>query len=605
MGETSVQRVLKRSEVKREETWDLEAIYADTAAWEADFAKVASMIPALAAFEGKLGESGETFLAALKQRDEIYQLFSQVAVYAHMKRDEDNSNPTSQALMEKVTSMGAQIGAAASWMTPEILELPEETLKGYLQSTAGLELYKFELEDTYRQKAHVRSAEVEELLAQFSEITGAPRNIFTMLNNADLQFPLVKDEEGNEVELTHGRYLRFMESADRSVREGAFRALYETYTKYKNTIGAAFGASVKKDVVSARARNYNSARAAALAENNIPESVYDNLVSTVNQGLPAFHKYLQLRKKLLGVDQLQMWDIYTPLVPEMNKQIPYDEAVETIIEAVAPLGEEYGKIAREGLTTKRWVDRYENVGKTSGAYSSGTFTTHPYILMNYQGTLDSMFTLAHELGHSMHSYYSKTNQPFIYSNYTIFVAEVASTFNEALLTDYLLKSTDDKKLQMYVINHQLESIRGTLYRQTMFAEFEQVVHQLAEERKPITPDTLCEIYYDLNKRFFGAEGMAVDEAIAMEWARIPHFYRPFYVYQYSTGISAATALAQKALTEGQPAVERYLNFLKGGGSNYSIELLKGAGVDMNTPAPVQQTLDLFSKLVDQMAALAE
>lgn len=605
MGETSLQRVLKRSEVKREETWDLEAIYADTAAWEADFAKVASMIPALSAFEGKLGESGETLLSALKQRDEIYQLFSQVAVYAHMKRDEDNSNPTSQALMEKVTSMGAQIGAAASWMTPEILELPEETLKGYLQSTQGLDLYKFELEDTYRQKAHVRSAEVEELLAQFSEITGAPRNIFTMLNNADLDFPLVKDEKGNEVELTHGRYIRFLESADRSVREGAFRALYETYTKYKNTIGATFGASVKKDVVSARARNYNSARAAALAENNIPESVYENLVATVNQGLPAFHKYLQLRKKLLGVDQLQMWDIYTPLVPEMNKQIPYDEAVETIIAAVAPLGEEYGRIAREGLTTKRWVDRYENVGKTSGAYSSGTYTTHPYILMNYQGTLDSMFTLAHELGHSMHSYYSKTNQPFIYSNYTIFVAEVASTFNEALLTDYLLKSTNDKKLQMYVINHQLESIRGTLYRQTMFAEFEQVVHKMAEERKPITPDTLCEIYYDLNKRFFGAEGMVVDEAIAMEWARIPHFYRPFYVYQYSTGISAATALAQKVLTEGQPAVERYINFLKGGGSNYSIELLKGAGVDMNTPAPVQQTLDLFSRLVDQMAALAE
>lgn len=605
MGERSVQRVLKRSEVKQENTWDLEAIYADTAAWEADFDKVASMIPALSAFQGRLGESGETLLAALKQRDEIYELFSQVAVYAHMKRDEDNSNPTSQALMEKTTSMGAQIGAAASWMTPEILELPEETLNAYLQSTAGLDLYKFELEDTYRQKAHVRSAEVEELLAQFSEITGAPRNVFTMLNNADLKFPLVKDEEGNEVELTHGRYIRFLESADRSVREGAFRALYETYTKYKNTIGATFGASVKKDVISARARKYDSARAAALAENNIPESVYDNLVSTVNQGLPAFHKYLQLRKKLLGVDQLQMWDVYTPLVPEMNKQIPYEEAVETIIAAVAPLGEEYGRIAREGLTTKRWVDRYENVGKTAGAYSSGTYTTHPYILMNYQGTLDSMFTLAHELGHSMHSYYAKTNQPFIYSGYTIFVAEVASTFNEALLTDYLLKSTNDKKLQMYVINHQLESIRGTLYRQTMFAEFEQTVHQLAEERKPIPPDTLCELYYDLNKRFFGTEGMAVDEAIAMEWARIPHFYRPFYVYQYSTGISAATALAQTVLTEGQPAVERYLNFLKGGGSNYSIELLKGAGVDMNTPAPVQQTLDLFSRLVDQMAALAE
>lgn len=600
-----MQRVLKRSEVKQEHTWDLEAIYANASAWEADFSKVEAMIPALSAFHGKLGESGATLLSALQQRDEIYLLFSQVAVYAHMKRDEDNSNPASQALMEKVTSLGAQIGAVASYMTPEILALPEETLNAYLQSTPGLELYKFELEDTYRQKAHVRSAEIEELLAQVSEIAGAPRNIFTMLNNADLEFPSVKDEEGNEVELTHGRYIRFLESSDRNVREGAFRALYETYTKYKNTIGATFGASVKKDVVNARARNYESARAAALAENNIPESVYDNLVATVNKNLPAFHKYLQLRKKLLGVDQLQMWDIYTPLVPEMNKQIPYEEAVETIIAALAPLGEEYGRLAREGLTTKRWVDRYENTGKTSGAYSSGTYTTHPYILMNYQGTLDSMFTLAHELGHSMHSYYSKKNQPFIYSNYTIFVAEVASTFNEALLTNHLLKSTDDKKLQMYVINHQLESIRGTLYRQTMFAEYEQRVHQLAEERQPLTPDTLSEIYYDLNKRFFGTEGMVVDEAIAMEWARIPHFYRAFYVYQYSTGISAATSLAQQVLQEGQPAVERYLNFLKGGGSKYSIDLLKGAGVDMNTPAPVQQTLDLFSQLVDQMAALAE
>lgn len=600
-----MQRVLKRSEVKREETWDLEAIYPDATAWEADFAKVEAMLPKLEAFESKVAESGENLFGALKQRDEIYLLFYQVAVYAHMKRDEDNSNPASQALMEKVTSLGARIGAAAAFMTPEILALPEESLNAFLAETKGLDLYKFELEDTYRQKAHVRSAEVEELLAHYSEVTGAPRNIFTMLNNADLKFPTITDEKGNEVELTHGRYIAFLESQDRSVREAAFRALYETYTKYKNTIGATFGASIKKDVIVARARNYSSARAAALAEINVPESVYDNLVATVDKNLPAFHKYLQLRKKLLGVDELQMWDVYTPLVPEMNKQIPYDEAVETIIAAVAPLGEEYCRIAKEGLTTKRWVDRYENVGKTSGAYSSGTYTTHPYILMNYQGTLDSMFTLAHELGHSMHSYYAKTHQPFVYSNYTLFVAEVASTFNEALLTAHLLKSSNDKKLQMYVINHQLESIRGTLYRQTMFAEFEQLVHELAEQRQPITPDLLCERYYDLNKRFFGTEGMVVDEAIAMEWARIPHFYRAFYVYQYSTGISAATALAQQVLQEGAPAVERYLNFLKGGASKYSIDLLKGAGVDMTTPAPVQQTLDLFSQLVDQMAALAE
>lgn len=599
-----MERVLKRSEVPKEHTWDLEAIYANASAWEADFAKVQGMIPDLAAFEGKLGQSGEALLGVLQKRDAIYELFSQVAVYAHMKRDEDNTHSASQAMMDQVTSLGAQISAAASFMTPEILELPEESLKRYLAETAGLDLYRFELEDTYRQKAHVRSTEVEELLAQASEIGGGPRNIFTMLNNADLKFPMIKDENGNEVELTHGRYIRFLESHKREVRQSAFEALYETYTKYKNTIGATYAAAVKKDVFFAKARNFTSARAAALSDINIPESVYDNLVATVTKNLPAFHKYLQLRKKLLGVDELHMWDIYTPLVPEMNKQIPYDEAVETIIAAVAPLGEEYCKIAREGLTTGRWVDRYENVGKTSGAYSSGTYTTQPYILMNYQGTLDSMFTLAHELGHSMHSYFSRENQPFVYHGYTLFVAEVASTFNEALLTDYLLKRTDDPKLQMYLINHQLESIRGTLYRQTMFAEYEQVIHQMVEERKPLTPEVLSKVYYDLNKRFFGTEGMVVDELIAMEWARIPHFYRAFYVYQYSTGISAATALSQQVLTEGAPAVERYLNFLKSGGSKYSIDLLKGAGVDMTTPAPVQQTLDLFSKLVDQMASLA-
>jgi oligoendopeptidase F len=600
-----MERVLKRSEVAKEHTWDLEAIYPDASAWEADFAKVQGMIPALTAYQGKLGESGEALLGALQKRDEIYELFSQVAVYAHMKLDEDNANSHSQAMMDQVTSLGAQISAAASYMTPEILSMPEETLKRFLKETPGMDLYRFELEDTYRQKEHVRSTEVEELLAQASEIAGAPRNIFTMLNNADLEFPLIKDEEGNEVELTHGRYIRFLESSDRKVRQGAFEALYETYSKYKNTIGATYAAAVKKDVFFAKARKFSSARAAALSEDNIPESVYDNLVATVNKGLPAFHKYLQLRKQLLGLDELHMWDIYTPLVPEMNKQIPYEEAVETIIAALAPLGEEYCRIAREGLTTGRWVDRYENTGKTSGAYSSGTYTTQPYILMNYQGTLDSMFTLAHELGHSMHSYFSRENQPFVYHGYTIFVAEVASTFNEALLTDYLLKSTDDPKLQMYVINHQLESIRGTLYRQTMFAEYEMLSHRLAEERKAITPEVLSNLYYDLNKRFFGTESMVVDEAIQTEWARIPHFYRAFYVYKYSTGISAATSLAQQVLAEGRPAVERYLNFLKSGGSKYSIDLLKGAGVDMTTPAPVQQTLDLFSKLVDQMTTLAK
>lgn len=595
----------KRHEVPKEYTWNLESVYATDAEWEQDFQKVSDMIPQLAGFQGKLGESGQRLLEALKTRDEVYMVLERLASYAQMRSDQDQANSTYQALDDRATTLWARVAAAGAYMTPEILAIPETQLEQFMADEPGLALYRHELEDLRREKEHVRSPEVENLLAQVSEVGSAPSTIFAMLGNADLKFPKVKDEQGSEVELTEGRFIRFLQSPNRSVREGAFKALYATYGKFRNTLAATYGASVKKDIFYARARNYPSARAMALSASNIPESVYDNLVEVVHQNMPSLHRYVQLRQRLLGLDELHMYDLYVPVVPDVDKKIPYQEAVETVLNALAPLGEEYVAIAREGLTTARWVDIYENEGKRSGAYSGGAYTTHPFILLNYQDNLNSMFTLAHELGHSMHSYFSRKNQPFVYGNYTIFVAEVASTFNEALLTHYLLQTTTDEKLRMYLVNHELEKFRTTLYRQTMFAEFEHLAHTRAEEGQALTQDWLCKTYYELNRQYYGTEGVVVDQEIAMEWGRIPHFYTPFYVYQYSTGLSAAVALSQQVLTEGQPAVDRYLGFLKKGGSDYSINLLKGAGVDMTSPEPVQQALQVFAQYLDQMEQMAK
>lgn len=597
--------LLKRQEVPKEHKWDLDAVYPTVEDWDKDYAKVEAMVPELTAFQGRLGESSQTLLKALQVRDELSKLLEQVVVFASMKEDEDTTNSTYQALSARGMSLYAKVSAAGSFLTPEILAIPSEQIAAWLESDSGLAAYRQELEDTLREKAHVRSQEVEELLAQMGEVGAAPQDIFGKLNHADLKFPKIKDEDGNEVELTHGRYIRFLESPVREVRKGAFDALYSTYGKFRNTLAATHANSVKKDVIYARARRYPSARAAALSRTNVPESVYDNLIATVHKNLPSLHRYVQLRRKLLKLDELHMYDLYTPMVAEVDKKIPYEEAVETILKALAPLGEEYCAVARKGLTDDRWVDIYENVGKRSGAYSYGAYTTKPFILMNYQDTLDSMFTLAHELGHSMHSYFTRQNQPYHYGGYTIFVAEVASTFNEALLTHHLLQTTDDPKLKMYLVNHQLESFRTTLYRQTMFAEFEHLTHARSEKGEALTADLLSEIYYDLNKQYYGTEGMVIDEEIALEWARIPHFYTAFYVYQYATGISASAALSQQVLNEGQPAVERYLGFLKKGSSDYSTNLLKEAGVDMTSPEPVQQALDVFARLLTDMEQLAK
>jgi oligoendopeptidase F len=518
-----------------------------------------------------------------------------------MRRDEDNTNATYQAMTDKAMALWVKVDSAKAFVVPEILSIPDETIHRFLSEHEQLKVYQFAIQELLRQKRHVLSAEQEMLLAMAGEIAHAPQQIFTMFNNADMKFPTIKDEDGNDVELTHGRYIQLLESRNRDVRKSAFQAMYDTYGKHKNTLAAMYGASVKKDLFYAQARRYNSALEAALDEDNVPVAVYDNLIAAVHESLPALHKYLELRKRVLNLDELHMYDLYTPIVSEVNVRMDYDQAVETVQDAIAPLGEEYQRIANDGMKSG-WVDVFETRGKTSGAYSWGAYGVHPYILLNYQGRLDDVFTLAHELGHAMHTYYSNQTQPHVYAGYSIFVAEVASTCNEALLTHHLLKTTEDPKMRAYLLNHHLETIRGTLFRQTMFAEFEKLAHAHAEQGESLTPDWLCETYYELNQKFFGAV-CTVDRDIAMEWSRIPHFYTPFYVYKYATGISAATALAQKILQEGESAVQKYIDFLKSGSSDYPINLLRKAGVDMESPEPVRATLALFSNMVDELADL--
>lgn len=598
-----MQKVLKRQEVPKEHTWDLDSMFPSDQAWEDGYQKATEMIPTLASHQGKLGESAQTLVAALKDRDAIYKVMGKVYVYSSMRKDQDAANPTYQGLHQRAQSLYSRVGTAGAYMTPEILSIPADRLRQFLSENAELKAYDHELQDLIRQKEHVRSQEVEEVLAQGRELGAAPYTIFSTFTGAELKFPKVKDEAGNEVDLTEGRFPRFRESPNQEVRKGAFEALLGTYEKYRNTLASSLVANVKRDVFNARVRRYPSARAGALAGNNIPEAVYDNLVTTVNKNLPTLHRYLKLRKRILGLDELHVWDLYNPIVADVDRKIPYDEAVASVLTSVQPLGPEYLKVARQGLGEERWVDVYENEGKRSGAYSSGTYGTRPFILLNYAENLDSMFTLTHELGHSMHSYFTRATQPFHYGDYSIFLAEVASTLNEALLTAHLLKETDEKRVRMYLLNHSLESFRTTLYRQTMFAEFEHLIHQKSEANEALTADSLTAMYYELNKRYYGTEGMVVDELIGLEWLRIPHFYYNYYVFQYATGLSAATALAQQVLEEGQPAVDRYLAFLKAGSSAYSIDILKQAGVDMTTPEPIQKALDVFAAQLTEMESL--
>jgi oligoendopeptidase F len=601
-NDTAVKKLPTRSEVPSEDTWRLEDIFQTDQQWESEFQEVKQLIPSMSKYQGKLGESADSLFNALQAQDQLLERIGKLYTYAHMRYDQDTTNSFYQGLDDRIKNLYTQAASTLAYIVPEILSIEEEKVKAFLQQKEELQLYEHSLEELNLQRPHVLSAEQEALLAEASEVMSASSNTFGMLNNADIQFPSIKDENGNEVEVTHGRYIRFLESSDQRVRKEAFQAVYDTYGKFKNTFASTLSGQVKKDNFNARIRKYNSARHAALADNNIPESVYENLVNTVNKNLHLLHRYVKLRKKVLKLDKIHIYDLYTPLVRDVKMEIPYEEAKELILKGLAPLGDDYQNVLKEGFSN-RWVDIHENKGKRSGAYSSGAYGTNPYILMNWQDNVNNLFTLAHEFGHSVHSYYTRKEQPYAYGSYSIFVAEVASTCNEALLNDYLLKTIDDEQKRLYLLNHFLEGFRGTVFRQTMFAEYEHLIHKKAQENEALTADLLTKEYYELNKKYFGEEDIEIDEEIGLEWSRIPHFYYNYYVYQYATGYSAATALSKQILTEGQPAVDRYLDFLKSGSSDYPIEVLKKAGVDMTSSKPIEEACKVFEEKLNEMEAL--
>ena len=591
-----------REEIPAEVKWAIEDLYKNDDEWEADFTRLKEHLPELSAYEGRLGESAQTLLSMQRLCDKMNMLAEKVYVYANQRLHENTDNAVYQNLASRAQSLLVEMSERTSYIEPEIMGLPEGTIEKYLQENGELRVYGQYFENMIRQKAHVLPGEMEKLLASAGELAESPRDIFSMFNNADIRFPKITGEDDTDVEVTHGRFISLLQSKDQRVRKDAFEALYGVYEKFRNTLAATYRANVKQEVFFARARRYGSDLEAALDGSHIPVSVYDNLIHVVHEHLPLMHRYVKIRKKLLGLDELHMYDLYTPMTENSGEHFSFEDAKKTVLEGLAPMGEEYLSHLKDGFE-HGWIDVYENQGKRSGAYSWGAYGTHPYVLLNYQGTLNDVFTLAHEMGHALHSWYSDETQPYIYAGYRIFVAEVASTCNEALLIHHLLKKAKDPKNKAYLINYFLEQFRTTLYRQTMFAEFEKITHGLQEAGEALTAERLCSIYYDLNKAYFG-EDICIDRQIEMEWARIPHFYTPFYVYQYATGFSAAIALSGKILREGEAAVEQYKKFLKGGSSMYPLELLRLAGVDMEQKKPVEDALQVFSEYLDEMERLA-
>lgn len=593
--------LLKRSEVKEEFTWDLTDMYADIAAWEADVEKLQVLTEELAKLEGKVCDSAGNLLDTLNRKAEIEQIASLASNYASRLSDQDTSDTKNQAMCQRLNSVIAGISSRLSFIEPEILAADNAVLKEYNTQEPGLTLYRRQIKEIQRLKPHRLSAEMEKVLAMTADMGRTAPQTYSIFTNSDLTFPQMQDENGDTVRISHGRFIGLEESSDRRVRKEAFEKLYHTYDQYKNTLASLYSGQVKKLMFHAKLRNYNSTLEAAVGANNVSPAVYDNLISTVNKNLDKLHRYVSLRKKLLGVDELHMYDIYTPMIPDSAKKIPYEEAKATVLKALAPLGEDYVKVVEEGFQN-RWIDVYENIGKRSGAYSAGAYGTHPYVLLNYNDSLDNMFTLAHEMGHAMHSYFSNKTQPSIYAGYKIFVAEVASTCNEILLMEYLLSNTTDKKERAYLLNYYLDSFKGTVYRQTMFAEYERETNRLAEAGESLTADVLSKVYYDLNCKYYGPD-MVSDPEIAVEWARIPHFYYNFYVYQYATGFSSAVAIAHNILKNGAPAVEAYKKFLSGGCTDSPVELLKIAGVNLESPKPIQDALDVLGGILDEMEQL--
>ena len=595
-----------REEADTRYKWAIEDLYKDDEDWKRDYELLKSRIPELTKFRGRLGESAEVLLSMQKLSDELNQLLEKVYVYANQRLHENTDNSTYQNLASQAQGLLVELSESLSFVEPELMELPDGIIETFLDENEELLVYRQYFENIIRQKKHVLPTEQEQLLAAMGEVAESPKDIFSMFNNADIRFPEITGEDGHPVQVTHGRYMSLMQSRNRQVRKDAFEAMYGVYGDWRNTLAAMYRANVKQEAFLAKAHKYTSDLEAALDGSHIPVKVYEQLIEAVHESMPLMYRYMKLRKKLLGVEELHMYDLYVPVIEQDHSEIPFEQAKKTVLEGLAPMGEEYLHLLREGFDYG-WIDVYENQGKRTGAYSWGAYGTHPYVLLNYQGTLHDVFTLAHEMGHALHSWYSDEHQPYIYAGYRIFVAEVASTCNEALLIHYLMeqsKKAGDRKKTMYLMNYFLEQFRTTLFRQTMFAEFEKITHGLQEQGETLTADRLCEIYYDLNKLYFGEE-ICVDQEIAMEWARIPHFYTPFYVYQYATGFSAAIALSKQILEQGAPAVEQYKKFLKGGSSMYPLELLKMAGVDMEQKAPVQDALAVFAQYLDEMERLAD
>ena len=595
-----------RADIPDEFKWKLSDIYESDAAWEKGYERLRASLPKLAAKQGTLGKSAADLLSCLRASDEISIELGKLYAYAHMKSHEDTANAAYQAMSAKATTLAVEASAATSFITPEIVAIPRDTLDSFLDpknSGADFDDYRFMIAEILRTQEHVLSHAEEAILAKTGDMASVPENAFSMLTNADMKFPVIEDEDGNDVELTEERYMKYIASRVRGVRKAAFDGLYETYKKSNNTIGATFAGMLKTSRFYADVRKYGSDLEAALNGPNIPVSVYVNLVETIEGNLAPLHRYMALRKRILGLDELHMYDIYSPLVENPYKDIPWETAKEMAIEALQPLGADYMAQFEEGLSAG-WIDVYSNKGKRGGAYSWGTYGTHPYILLNYNGELNDVMTLVHEMGHSMHSFYSRSRQPYPTSDYTIFCAEVASTANEELMLDYLLRTTTDAGKKIYLLNTRLERIRATVYRQTMFASFERTVHERNQRGEDVTAETLGKIWHELNVKYFGPE-MTVGDLIDYEWSRIPHFYSPFYVYQYATGYSAAASLARGIVAEGGPAVERYIDFLSSGSSDYSIELLKRAGVDMSTSEPILDAIRIFEETLDEIERLLD
>ena len=591
-----------RAEIPERYTWDLSSMYESDSAFLDALEHAKSFPTQCLEFQGSIAQDPSRLLAFLKLDDDVEITLGKLVNYANRKSDEDTRESTYQDYSAQVMTLYTEIASSQAWFSSELLTLSDEQMESFYAQEPGLELYRRALDRVFALREHTLSPAEEKLLASASDMASQPENIFSLLNDADLRFDDAVDAEGQTHPVTHGSYIPLMMSPDRTLRESAYRSLYATYTQFRNTCAATLGAQMKQQKFFADARHYESTLARSLAHTEVPVEVYTNLIEAVRRNLPAMYKYIDVRKKMLGLDELRFWDLYVPIVEDVQMEFTYEQACETILRALEPMGQEYLDLVKMGLES-RWVDVYETPGKRSGAYSAGSYGTHPVMLLNFQGKLDDVFTLIHEMGHSIHTYLSCKHQPPVYSDYRIFVAEVASTCNEALLTQYLLNTTEDPRERAYILNHFLEQFRGTIYRQCMFAEFELRVNEMVAQGRGVTADALCTLYRQLNEDYYGPS-ITVDDQIAVEWARIPHFYYQYYVYQYATGFAAAIALSQRILTEGAPAVNDYLGFLQGGCSKTPIELLRGAGVDMASTQPIDAALGWFDKLVDEMAELA-